>query len=138
MGTCIQCGKVCDNTENVWQPGEACLFGSLFACSVTCAVLWGLTPGNVRDGMRPGEPGWDVDVEPEHGQKDVVIGQQEQVIAQLRRELEAANARAEVFRLAIIEAEWSSAEGADSCPWCRWDFGHSHEADCPVTLARKT
>lgn len=33
--TCIQCQK--DSIRNGWAPGEVCLFGELFACSVACA-----------------------------------------------------------------------------------------------------
>lgn len=63
--------------------------------------------------------------------------------------LAAERARAEVFRLAIIKAEWEgvgwdeSGSGAlDSpsaaCPWCGYEkIVGVHVESCPVTLARK-
>lgn len=60
---CIECGKDCSNADDRWQPGEVCLFGMLFACSLTCAESYARR--EARDGYRPGEPGFDAVVQPE-------------------------------------------------------------------------
>lgn len=56
--TCIQCQK--DSIRNGWAPGEVCLFGELFACSVACAERWARE--NAREGCRPGEPGFRIEM----------------------------------------------------------------------------
>jgi hypothetical protein len=59
---CCECGKRTASEDNTWQPGEVCLFGMLFACSLTCAENYAAK--NARDGYRPGQPGFDAVVEP--------------------------------------------------------------------------
>jgi hypothetical protein len=51
---CIACGKVCPG--GVWHPGEVCIYGSLFACSMACAEQWGRE--HAAQGHKPGQPGW--------------------------------------------------------------------------------
>ena len=60
---CIHCGKV--STAEHWLPGEACIFGNLYACSLACAEAWGNAQGrSLREGYHPGQPHWRVEVEP--------------------------------------------------------------------------
>jgi hypothetical protein len=54
---CCECGKTSDS--DIWQPGEVCLFGMLFACSLACAESYARQ--NAMDGFRPGESGFDVE-----------------------------------------------------------------------------
>jgi hypothetical protein len=56
---CIECGKVSISPDGTWKPGEVCLFGSLFACSLKCAEKWAAR--EAAPGYRPGEPGFYVD-----------------------------------------------------------------------------
>lgn len=58
---CIQCGK--ESPGDVWQPGQVCVFGMIFACSMKCAIQWGNEDPAIRDDHRPGQRWWDA-VEP--------------------------------------------------------------------------
>ncbi len=60
MSKCIECDA--ESPGSTWEPGEVCLFGFLFACSLECAEAWARK--NAAAGFRPGEPGFDADVEP--------------------------------------------------------------------------
>jgi hypothetical protein len=62
LAECIECGKVSISPSGCWQPGEVCLFGMLFACSLKCAEVYAAR--EAAHGCRPGEPGFSVDVEP--------------------------------------------------------------------------
>jgi len=62
VSECCECGKT-SVSGCTWQPGEVCLFGTLFACSLVCAENYARK--NAREGFRPGEPGFDAHVEPE-------------------------------------------------------------------------
>jgi hypothetical protein len=55
---CIECKATRDG--DAWRPGEMCLFGTLFACSVECAKTYAAR--EAAPGFRPGEPGFDMDV----------------------------------------------------------------------------
>jgi hypothetical protein len=55
---CIECNVVREGST--WRPGEVCLFGMLFACSIECAEKWATE--NAARGYRPGEPGFDADI----------------------------------------------------------------------------
>lgn len=59
---CVECSKA-SLDSNAWSPGEVCLFGMLFACSIACAEKWARE--NAAEGSRPGEPGFFMDVEPD-------------------------------------------------------------------------
>ncbi len=59
---CVECGAS-SKDEHLWSPGEVCLFGMLFACSLACAKAYAAR--EAAPGYRPGEPGFSVDVEPE-------------------------------------------------------------------------
>ncbi len=60
MTKCIKCRKQSDG--DVWKPGEVCLFGLIFACSLKCAEAWATE--HAAEGYKPGQPGFTVDVEP--------------------------------------------------------------------------
>jgi hypothetical protein len=48
MKECIHCAT--EVPSDVWEPGQVCLFGSLFACCVGCAARWIETEfKNVKD-----------------------------------------------------------------------------------------
>jgi len=57
---CAECGRKSEHDDGVWHPGEFCLFGTLFVCSLACAEKFAST---CAPGCRPGEPGF-VCVEP--------------------------------------------------------------------------
>ena len=38
MSECATCGK--ENNSDVWLPGEVCMFGNLYVCSLICALEW--------------------------------------------------------------------------------------------------
>lgn len=54
---CCECGKEDVSDDGCWKPGNVCLFGMLFACSMTCAKAYATK--HAREGYRPGEPGFD-------------------------------------------------------------------------------
>lgn len=61
MSECIECGKQCPG--DTWKPGQVCLFGNLFACSVKCAEAW--AQREAAEGYKPGQPGFFMQVESE-------------------------------------------------------------------------
>lgn len=50
---CISCGKRVTD-DGTWKPGQVCLFGTLFACSMACAEKY--AAAFAAEGYRPGEP----------------------------------------------------------------------------------
>jgi hypothetical protein len=57
---CVECHKRSEGDE--WRSGEVCLFGMLFACSADCAKAWATR--HAAPGFRPGEPGFQMEIEP--------------------------------------------------------------------------
>lgn len=57
---CCECGAVTVD-DGCWRPGQWCLFGMLFACSLKCCEAYATK--HAREGWRPGEPNFDA-VEP--------------------------------------------------------------------------
>lgn len=58
---CIECGRTHQSETTTWQPGEFCLFGNFFVCSLACGEAWARK--HAKPGFRPGESGFDC-VEP--------------------------------------------------------------------------
>ncbi len=58
---CVECGKESVSQDGTWRPGEVCLFGNLFCCSIECAMKWARE--NASDGYKPGQPHFSVRVE---------------------------------------------------------------------------
>lgn len=63
VAECAWCGKPSASADGCWKPGEVCLFGTLFCCSMACAKAY--AENNAREGYRPGEPGFDAKEMPE-------------------------------------------------------------------------
>jgi len=53
VAECVCCGLESHSADRTWKPGEVCLFGNLFACSMACAEKWAAENASV--GFRPGE-----------------------------------------------------------------------------------
>ncbi len=47
-GICVECGKQILDVDGCWQSGECCVFGTLGACSRTCAEAYANRPGHRR------------------------------------------------------------------------------------------
>lgn len=67
--TCVHCGE--EREGDVWRPGEACLFGTLFACTIECATAW--AQEHAPEGSKPGQPGFDVEIEADRDAIDLAI-----------------------------------------------------------------
>jgi hypothetical protein len=54
---CVECREIYPG--DTWEPGQFCLFGMLFACSVECGAKWALREAG--EGYKPGQPGFDLE-----------------------------------------------------------------------------
>lgn len=57
MVECVQCGKASHNSDNCWQPGEVCVCGFIFCCSVSCAEKW-IEANLNEETRRTSDPEW--------------------------------------------------------------------------------
>jgi hypothetical protein len=63
IAECVECGLEVAMDDGCWQPGQFCLFGMLFCCSLACGEQYAAR--EAAPGYRPGEPNFEcVEVAP--------------------------------------------------------------------------